>query len=109
MGVMCTLGLASCIAVGGISYPEKDVYDVKYECVMAEDYGFYDESTFILVKGRYRSGMQQGYLALEFLEEKGVDFSWKPTGKNPSQSYLAAYRKNQLKLACLPFLQFGRR
>ena len=107
MGLMCTLGLAACISVGGSSYTEKKLNDIIYECRTANSYQFYNEITFILVDGKYRSGRQQGYLALEVLEELGVDFRWKPSGKVPSQGFLAKYRKDQLRSACYPFLVYS--
>lgn len=106
---MCALGLTACITLNGISYPKKDFYDIKYECGMAQSEGFFEEVSYILVGGRYRLGMQQGYLALEMLENKGVDFSWKPKGKIPNQYSLAIFRKKQLIDACTPFIDFGRK
>ena len=103
LGLMCSLGLVACITVGGNSYSESDFYDISYECGMASSEGYFSEVTFILVGGKYRAGRQQGYLALEMLEELGVEFRWKPKGKTPSQAALAKYRKNQLKAACYPF------
>ena len=106
MGIMCALGLASCLSIGGASYSESDAFDIMYECHMARADGYFRDVTFILVDGKYRGGMQVGYSMLEFLEEKGVDFRWKPKGKTPSQAYLARYRKQQLKSACRPFLSY---
>ena len=106
MGIMCALGLASCISIGGASYSESDAFDIIYECDMARSAGYFSEVSFILVDGKYRFGMQDGYAMLEFLEEKGVDFRWKPKGNIPSQSYLAKYRKQELKFACDPFLSY---
>ncbi len=77
-----------------------------YECFMAESYSYYDRNTFILVGGEYRIGQQDGYRTLEFLEEHGVPFRWKPDGEIISQPLLAKYRKNQLVGACLPFINY---
>ena len=106
MGIMCALGLSACLSIGGNSFQKDDAFDIIYECNMARSYGYYDEVTFILVGGKYRIGMQDGYWMLEFLEEKGVDFRWKPEGKTPPQPQLARYRKQQLKSACYPFLTY---
>ncbi len=107
MGLMCSLGLVTCITVGGNSYPVRDVHDIHTICYQASDYGYYNDVTFILVGGKYRSGLQSGYMALDGLEELGVEFRWKPKGKTPPQSYLAKYRKDQLKTACYPFLVYS--
>ena len=81
MGLMCTLGLAACITVNGNSYPEKKFNEIIFECETARSYKFYNEFSFILVGGKYSAGSQQGYIALEVLEELGVDFRWRPKGK----------------------------
>ena len=111
MGLLCALGLATCVTIGGTTYPKEDAYDIAYECAMARSAGYYNDVTFILVNGKYRSGLQQGYLALDILEEHGVEFLWKPKGsrpgQRPNQGYLAMFRKEQLKLACYPFLAFS--
>ena len=104
MGLACVLGLAACVTIGQGTYSKNDAFDIMYECDLARSYGFYEDYSFILVDGKYRLGRQQGYAILEFLEDKGVDFRWKPKGKVPSQPLLARYRKQQLKLACAPFL-----
>ena len=109
MGLMCALGLVSCITIADTSYSESDAYDIIYECGMARSSRYFSELSFILVNGRYRSGMQHGYLMLDFLEEKGVPFKWKPKGKIPSQLFLAKYRKQQLINACGPFLSYRAR
>ncbi|MDG1117621.1 MAG: hypothetical protein P8N72_10890 [Flavimaricola sp.] len=104
MSLMCTLGLATCITVGGTAYTTNDLHDITYECFMAQGAGFFEEVTFILLDGEYRIGLQDGYLALEFLEERGVTFRWKPDGDIRSPTHLAKYRKAQLIGACLPFI-----
>ena len=107
MGLMCSFGLAACIAVGGSSYSESDFYDISYQCEMARSNGFFNEASFILINGRYRQGFQQGYLALEKLEEMGVDFRWKPKGGRQPQHALSNYRKKQLINSCHPFLNYS--
>jgi hypothetical protein len=104
MSLMCTLGLATCITVNGTAYTTDDLYDIKYECAMAQSAGFFEEVTFILVDGEYRIGLQEGYQTLDFLEERGVTFRWAPDGDIRSPAHLANYRKDQLIRACLPFM-----
>jgi len=104
MSLMCILGLATCVTVSGTAYPENDLYDIIYECNMAQSSGFYEEVSFILVGGEYRIGLQDGYQALDYLEERGVNFRWKPDGDVKSPAHLAKYRKQQLILACAPFI-----
>lgn len=106
MGIACVLGLTACISVGGSSYPTDDLFDIIYECDIARSYGYYSDASYILVDGKFRVGMQNGYVALEILEDLGVNFRWKPKGKTPPQIHLARYRKNQMKLACAPFLAY---
>ena len=87
MALGCVLGLTACLTIGEGTYPRDDAFDIMYECDMARSYGFYEDSSFILINGKYRMGLQQGYALLEFLEEHGVDFRWKPKGKIPSQYF----------------------
>ncbi len=106
MSLMCTIGLVTCVTLNGTSYTKDDFYDITHECFMAQGDGYYEEVTFILVGGDYRIGLQDGYQTLDFLEERGVEFRWKPDGEIKSQAHLAKYRKDQLVRACSPFINY---
>ena len=84
MGIMCALGLASCISIGGASYSESDAFDIIYECDMARSAGYFSEVSFILVDGKYRFGMQDGYRQ----NRNGIadcERSQQPHGKQPDR------------------------
>lgn len=104
MSLMCTIGLATCITVNGVSYTTSDLNEIVYQCSMAQSAGYYETVSFILLDGEFRMGLQDGYLTLEFLEERGVNFMWKPDGGAKSQAHLANYRKSELVQACAPFI-----
>lgn len=106
MSLLCSLGLVTCITVGGTDYTTDQFENIMYECLMAESDGYYQESSYILVNGNYRIGLQDGYRTLDSMEEYGVTVRWSPTGGASSQVHLARHRRAELVRICRPFINY---
>lgn len=106
MGLMCALGLATCVTINGTSYSESAFVEIRYECLMAASARYYHEVTYILVDGQYRVGLQDGYRTLDRLEDLGVSVRWRPDSSRTPQAQLARFRKAELMRLCRSFINY---
>ena len=101
MALSCLLGFAACLAYQGDNIPMDDVNAIQDTCSSLSNLAPY---TYVLTPDMdYRA---YGYSAMDYLEDLGLNFSWKPdewNSRTMNVSVLANYRKAEILRACREF------
>ena len=105
MSILCSIGLAVCLDYKGEKLTLEETHTINDGCIFVEGAPI---NSFAINQEMIDSDRPygRGYFDMDWLEEAGLKFSWKPqnwNSKTQNLSVLSRYRYNEIRRACNEF------